>query len=233
VDQFIAPSAFLAARYAAWGVPESRIHIIENLLRTPDRLRIPEKPRTDPMLRIGFFGQISWLKGCNVLLDAAAILADNHVTNIVFDIHGDDRGQPPAFQNEFRERLGKASSNVVYHGPYENDTVDRLMEGVDAVLVPSVWWENSPLVIQEARRNRKPVLCSDIGGMAEKVRDGKDGFHFRSGDALSLVALLQRLVDERTLLQNLQDTMAQPDASANIMARHRHVYSGSGPCPAI
>ena len=53
-------------------------------------------------------------------------------------------------------------------------------------MVPSIWWENSPLVIQEAFFHRRPVICSDVGGMAEKVTDGVDGIHFRVGDAFSL-----------------------------------------------
>ena len=51
------------------------------------------------------------------------------------------------------------------------------MAEVDWVVVPSIWWENAPLVIQEAFRHRRPVICGDIGGMAEMVRDGVDGLH--------------------------------------------------------
>ena len=71
VDEFISPSHFLAERYTAWGIPPKKLRVIENL--------IPETPPTDAPrghlrerpLRIGFFGQISALKGINVLLDAA------------------------------------------------------------------------------------------------------------------------------------------------------------------
>ena len=48
------------------------------------------------------------------------------------------------------------------------------MASVDWVVVPSIWWENSPLVIQEAFGYGRPVICSDIGGMAEKVTDGRE-----------------------------------------------------------
>ena len=37
-------------------------------------------------------------------------------------------------------------------------------------------------MIQEAFQQRRPVICSDIGGMAEAVTDGHDGLHFRTGD---------------------------------------------------
>ena len=56
------------------------------------------------------------------------------------------------------------------------------MADIDWVVVPSRWWENSPLVIQEAFMHGRPVICSDIGGMAEKVTDGVNGLHFTVGD---------------------------------------------------
>jgi glycosyltransferase involved in cell wall biosynthesis len=72
------------------------------------------------------------------------------------------------------------------------------------VVVPSRWWENSPLVIQEAFLHQRPVICSDIGGMAEKVDDGVDGLHFRAGDARSLARVLERAVTTPALWDSLR-----------------------------
>ncbi len=94
-----------------------------------------------------------------------------------------------------------------FHGPYDRVRVDPLMQSVHAVLVPSVWWENSPVVIQEALRNRRPVICSDIGGMAEKVRNGIDGFHFPVGSAMALTGLLRQLAADRARLANVAAAM--------------------------
>src|SRR5207244_4345149 len=57
-------------------------------------------------------------------------------------------------------------------GRYSRDELSRLLSHIDWVVVPSVWWENSPLVIQDAFLHERPVICSNIGGMAEKVIDG-------------------------------------------------------------
>jgi glycosyltransferase involved in cell wall biosynthesis len=78
------------------------------------------------------------------------------------------------------------------------------MESVDWVVVPSIWWENSPLVIQEAFLYGRPVICSDIGGMAEKVTDGKNGLHFRTGDPASLAQVIQRAVSSPALWDELR-----------------------------
>jgi glycosyltransferase involved in cell wall biosynthesis len=78
------------------------------------------------------------------------------------------------------------------------------MREVDWVVVPSIWFENAPLVIQEAFAHGRPVICSDIGGMAEKVTDGVDGLHFRAGDAASLADVLGRAVRTPGLWQQLR-----------------------------
>jgi glycosyltransferase involved in cell wall biosynthesis len=96
--------------------------------------------------------------------------------------------QPQEFQDEFAELLEASGDSVEMVGRYDFDQLGSLMENVDWVIVPSRWWENSPLVIQEAFMHGRPVICSDIGGMAEKVTDGVDGLHFRAGDPEAMVA---------------------------------------------
>jgi glycosyltransferase involved in cell wall biosynthesis len=223
VDHFVAPSEFLANRYIDWGIPRPKISVIENIVRGQhygDRIAARSG---DLPLRIGFFGQISPLKGIGVLLDAASILNEAGV-NVSIDVYGDHSGQPEEFKADFLERASKVGHNVILHGPYEPHQVDVLMQSVDAVVVPSIWWENSPLVIQEAFRNRRPVICSDIGGMKEKVRDGVDGFHFPVGNSMALAALLTDLAADREKLTQLATTLNMPPTSETIVARHRVLY---------
>jgi glycosyltransferase involved in cell wall biosynthesis len=59
-------------------------------------------------------------------------------------------------------------------------------------------------VIQEAFANGRPVICSDIGGMAEMVTDGVDGLHFRAGDPESLAETITRAVSTPGLWDQLR-----------------------------
>ena len=224
VDHFIAPSEFLAGRYVAWGLPRNRISVVENAIAEPLGGPAALTREDDDLLHVGFFGQISSLKGINVLLDAAAILEERGEHNIVFEIHGHYGGQPPELQADFPARLPKLGRNVRYHGAYDHPDVDRLMQRVDLVIMPSIWWENSPVVIQEALRNSRPIVCSDIGGMAEKVRDRIDGFHFPVGDSLALASLLLRLVRNPGELAHVRESMAKPASAGEIGARHARIY---------
>jgi glycosyltransferase involved in cell wall biosynthesis len=220
VDAFIAPSRFLAERYIEWGLPSERMHIIGNAIAAP--APTPHRPRRSKRFQVGFFGQMSPLKGIGVLLDAAEDLADDPA--IAINIHGDDRNQPEAFREELAARLARAGSNVRLHGPYDNARVDALMRGMDVVVMPSVWWENAPVVIEEALRNRIPVLCSDIGGMAEAVREGLDGFHFSAGSATELAALIRELAADPQRLAALGQSMRMPPTPAQVAASHIELY---------
>ena len=235
VDHFISPSQFLLERYVAWGIDRDRMSVIENIIAPASPL--PEVPVIEPVtarppgaedeptpLRIGFFGQISRLKGIGVLMECAAIISKTPDVKIAFEIHGDYKGQPKELQAEFEQQLATLTSNVTFRGAYRQEQVDRLMRSVDAVLVPSIWWENSPVVIQEALRNQRPVLCSDIGGMAEKVRNGVDGLHFSVGSGLDLSYLLLRLYEDRSLLPALRKTLRRPPEGAAIVESHMALY---------
>jgi glycosyltransferase involved in cell wall biosynthesis len=220
IDAFVAPSNFLAGRYTAWGLPGERMHVIGNAIARP--AEIAHRPRRSRHFQAGFFGQMSLLKGIGVLLDAADELADD--PGITINIHGDDRNQPEAFREELSARLANSAHNVRLHGPYDNERVDALMRGMDVVVMPSVWWENAPVVIEEALRNRIPVLCSDIGGMAEAVRDGDDGFHFAAGSASELAALIRELAADPQRLAALARTMRTPPTAAEVAASHLALY---------
>lgn len=109
------------------------------------------------------------------------------------------------YRDRVAELLSSVEDRVTMMGRYRPADLPELMEQIDWVVVPSVWWENAPLVIQEAFSHGRPVICSDIGGMAERVRDGVDGLHFRAGDARSLATVLRRATTEPGLWQQLHD----------------------------
>lgn len=203
VDRFIAPSRFLLERYVDWGIPRERIMYEEyGRLLAPGQDSPGASGRAPSARRLfGFFGQLSSFKGVNVLLEAMRILQDEgsgtdeaemaRLARPRLRVHGANLElQPGSFRHRFDDLLDRTADTVTFVGPYDARDTVSLMRGVDWVVVPSVWWENSPLVIQEAIAANRPVICSDIGGMAEKVTDGVNGLHFRAGDPVSLARKL-------------------------------------------
>lgn len=201
VDLFLAPSEFLLERFVDWGIPREKI-VFEEYGRLPGQPIVRSKEER-PRSRIAFFGQFNFFKGVNVLLRAMSFLGEEGC-NVHLWLHGANLElQPDAFQNEFRSLLKATEENVTFVGRYEHDQLPGLMSNIDWVIVPSIWWENSPLVIQEAFQYGKPVICSNIGGMAEKVNDGVNGLHFRARDAYDLAQTIQRAISTPGLWEQL------------------------------
>src|SRR6185312_8722434 len=136
------------------------------------------------------------------------------------------------FRVEFKRLLRKAKDNVVFGGSFSHEDLPKLLENIDWVVLPSIWWENSPLVIQEAFKFGRPVICSDIGGMAEKVDDEVNGLHFRVGDPVRLASTLKRAVTTPglwdTLRQGIPEVYSMDSHVASLTSIYREL---TGPVP--
>lgn len=203
VDLFLCPSRFLLRRYLDWGIPESKICYVENGHVAANAPR----PATPPPARNAFayFGQITPYKGLTVLLDAVHNLIRRGWTDFRVDIYGTALFLGSDEESVIRKKCESLESHVLLHGSYRPEDAVKLMSSVDWLIVPSIWWENSPLVIQEAFAAHRPVICSGIGGMAEKVRHEVDGLHFRVGDPVDLADTMIRACTEPGLHQRLTE----------------------------
>jgi glycosyltransferase involved in cell wall biosynthesis len=203
VDRFLCPSRFLLERYADWGIPREKL-LFEDYGRNP-QVSVESPAEGRPRTRLGFFGQISRYKGIDVLLDAMRILEET-APDVHLVIYGANLDVLPPEEREIIVNALEASgTNVGFGGAYGPGDVPELMSRVDWVVVPSRWWENSPLVIQEAFMHKRPVICSDIGGMAEKVAHDVSGLHFTVGDPQSLAETIRVAVSAPGLWERLRD----------------------------
>lgn len=193
VDLFLAPSRTVEAYFLGQGVPREKVvHSPYGFERGGYAARAARQPG-EP-LRLGFLGRVIPVKGIGVLLRAFRQVSGHAELHV----HGALQGQ-----GEFLAALGGHDARIRFHGSYENDAVPGLLARLDAVVVPSLWRENSPLVIHEARLAGLPVMATDAGGMAELVRDGQDGYLFPMGDEAALARLLQDVVDDPARLGRL------------------------------
>jgi glycosyltransferase involved in cell wall biosynthesis len=236
-DRLVAPSRFLRHRYVEWGIDPRRITVIENGVDvTP--VAPPPDTRLDPgaacavvsenelPCRFGFFGQINPFKGLHCLL-AALDIAAAELPEIHLSIHGAHlEANDPSYIELINGLIDRQRARIRFAGPYPPADLGPLMRAVDWVVVPSLWWENSPLVIEEALSHRRPVLCSAIGGMKERIRPGKDGLHFPVADTSALALLMLRVARDRRLWQSLQKTMRTPMTAAESADRHLRLYQG-------
>lgn len=210
VDRFVAPSRFLAERFAEWGIEAGRITVLPNEVRTLGT--VARRPRTRPD-RFAFFGNIAPHKGILPLLAAARLAGDS----VTLDLHGGLGHAADGFRGAFAKALA-AAPNARHHGPYRREDLPALMARADWMVMPSIWWENAPLVLLEARAAGLPVICSGIGGMAETVVHGVTGRTVAPGDPEALAQAMRAAAD---------DPAGHARMSAALHARRRDdAYSG-------
>lgn len=234
VDLFIAPSEFLRGRYIEWGLPADRIVTLENGQEPVESLPPREVPRGGRRANFGFFGQVNPFKGAHILLEAVEKLPPRVRSRMRLDIHGANLElQEPGFREEIEKALAQCGPSVRFAGPYRPDQLRELMAQIDWVVVPSTWWENSPLVIQEAFKFGRPVICSDIGGMAEKVVDGVNGLHFRARNPLDLAQRLEEAAETPKLWERLHEGITAPPTIGEAVDELRLLYGRSSVARAI
>jgi glycosyltransferase involved in cell wall biosynthesis len=222
VDLFRAPSAFLRDRFVAWGLDAGRVRVLPNAVAcgVPQGSETPRARRD----RFAFFGNVARHKGVLVLLDAAARTA-RAGADLRVALHGGLGWAEEAFRAEFAAALAAAAPTAQHLGPYERGEALGLMRAADWIVVPSLWWENAPLVILEARAAGRPVICSGIGGMAELVVDGVDGLHVPPGDAAALAETMAAAAADPALWARLAGAARARDHEAFVEA-HMALYRG-------
>jgi glycosyltransferase involved in cell wall biosynthesis len=222
VDLFIAPSRFLLERYVDWGIPRERIRFEDYGFPAASPLPSTEdRPRN----RFGFFGVLTPFKGADVLLRAMELLGPKFEGRLT--IHGANyEHQPEEVQAELDGLFERTRATVTRAGPYDHDAdLPRLMSEIDWVVVPSVWWENSPLVIREAFQHGRPVICSDIGGMAEKVEHQVSGLQFNVANPAALAATLESAVTMPGLWQQLREGIPPVPTMERHVAELNRIYT--------
>lgn len=190
VDLFLAPSRFLRSRLVdEFGLPAERVEHLPlgvDLAPAPARHRRGDRP-----LRVLFVGTLTPNKGPHLLLEAWAKLSPRVKERAQLALFGPGQ-HDPVYQRRLRELARSAGATL--GGRLSRDEVGQELARADLLVVPSVWFENSPLVILEALSARTPLLVGDQGGMAELVEDGVSGFHFRLGDGADLARRLEELL---------------------------------------
>jgi glycosyltransferase involved in cell wall biosynthesis len=227
VDHFISPSHFLKQRHVEWGMAPETISVIENgrpiWPKTESVRSKPGRPFT-----VAFFGQIVFHKGLDVYLKAAVQYVTQkrqsepgkRLPDVTFLVCGVKHGLPTELGKQCDELMQASQSVLHVHGAYDMHSMQTLLDRVDCVVIPSIWWENSPLVVQEAFMARVPIICSNAGGLAEKVTDRVNGLHFLLGNHFDLLARIIELAESpeyyAKLVQGIPEVYSSEEMSAPI-----------------
>lgn len=197
VSLFLAPSHFLREQFLAFGIPPKKIIFAECGL-PPVTLLSGRKRQSGGPVVFGYIGVVDPVKGIHHLVEAVAPLAGAELR-----IYGGEADYAP-YPNraQFLTQL-RQSPHICRMRRYDNHELGRILSEVDVVVVPSIWYENAPLVIREAFLARKPVVTAAFGGMQEWVQEGVNGLLFRPRDVADLRRVLEQFIADPTLVEKL------------------------------
>lgn len=193
VDHFISPSEFLRDKYIQWGLAESKIHSIENPLPLTVRTVVKPVPlqSDEGVWRLAYFGQVNFYKGLDVVIKAV-LEAVEQGKKVQLSIHGNLSNVTGDDFVQGIEKTVKENTEVIeYCGPYEQTDVTDLMAKYHYVVMGSRWFENSPVIIQEAMASGVPMIVPNHGGMREKTKEV--GLRYNPSSVASLADTLLAL----------------------------------------
>ena len=181
----VAPTRFLKTAYEANRIstPMRDIWFGVDIDRSPKPQRFAAHVPV-----IGFVGQIAPHKGTDLLLKAFQRLPKGSAE---LHIYG-PADQDPAYM-EFLKALADGYA-VSFKGTFPSTQMAEVMRGMDLLVIPSRWYENSPLVLLNALATHTPVVVSDVAGMTEFLEPAVNGFAFERGNVDSLEQRLAELV---------------------------------------
>ena len=187
VDIFHVPSNFMKKKLLEGGIEEDKI---TKLYYTINLDEYPFTPNYQDYFV--YYGRLAEEKGILTLLTAMKSISESNLYIV---------GEGP--QKEILESFCRNNSlkNVKFLGLKNGPELNSIISNSRFVVVPSEWYDNSPLVIYESFSMGKPVIGSDIGGISELIDHGKNGLLFEAGNANDLAESIQMLLNGSDLIQ--------------------------------
>jgi glycosyltransferase involved in cell wall biosynthesis len=237
LDHLISPSTDLAQRLQNHIELSTQISVIENPLLIHPKLKQGQYQiaggTASNLVIFGYFGQIHSSKGLHIIIKAFKIALKEN-PNIYLAIHGTDiytenhpDGELQKYFDYIKDLIQPIEEHIYFHGPYVPAELEGLISNVQWMVMGSIWYENSPVVIQEAFLHRCPLLVPCLGGMAEKVRDGLDGYHYMPRSPISLANIMKLVSSHPQYREKIISTLQNPLNNSVIINSHLKLYQES------
>jgi glycosyltransferase involved in cell wall biosynthesis len=178
INRFVVPSRFYLEKMVEWGWDRERFVLIPNAIDAESY-----KPDYRPGRSFIYFGRLSREKGLTTLIRAAALAG----ASLIIVGTGPD-------EQLLREYASTNGADVIFTGYLKGSALQDAIRSARAVVLPSEWYENSPLSVMEAYALGKPVIGAAIGGIQELIREDETGATFESGSSEDLAIILSRFI---------------------------------------
>lgn len=220
VDYFIAPSRYLYKRFVEdFGLPKEKISYLDYGFDLK-RFVKPHQRTHKELFTFGYIGTHIPAKGIQHLIEAFGLLKEN----CLLRIWGRPNQNTLALRTLVKLLPMAIQNHIEWMGEYQNNNIMvDVFNKTDCIVVPSIWVENSPLVIHEALQARLPVITANVGGMAEYIHHEVNGLLFKHRNVQSLAEQMQRLIDNPLLASKLSSKGYLQSEDGNIPDMSAHL----------
>lgn len=212
LNTIVVPSEFMKGFLVRHGVKPDLIARVEfGVDITSPCMDAPQRIN-DGALRVGYIGTLAPHKGCHVLIDAFKTVLGKAAKLKIYGRCDDF----PTYVRKLQSHVSSHSS-IEFCGTFPNSSIGTVLADIDVLVVPSLWYENTPLVLHSAQAAGCPVIASNLPGLAEMIQHGKNGLLFEPGNSSDLAQQLSRLVSEEDLLQRLSAQARIPKSTRSYV----------------
>ncbi|MCJ7650870.1 MAG: glycosyltransferase, partial [Candidatus Lokiarchaeota archaeon] len=143
-------------------------------------------------IRFGYLGRVIPVKGIAFLIDSF-----NELDHFMAELN--IYGKLPNSFNYLKNRC--SNSAIHFKGCYTYNEISNVLSEIDVLVVPSIWYENSPLVIHGAFIAKIPIIASNIGGIAELVIHEKNGLLVEPRNITDLIEKMKIFIENPELIE--------------------------------
>lgn len=217
LDRVIVPTRLMEEMLVKNGLDQDKVVFSRFGIRptTPEM----RQDNSGGRLHIGFIGGLSEHKGAHLLVSAVRVLPE---VSLQVSIFGRTDLNLPYFER--LQRLADGDGRIRFCGTFPNELINKVFAELDVLVVPSIWYENTPLVIYSAQAAGCPVIAANLGGMAEVIHHEQNGLLFEVGDVTGLARAIERLAGDRDLLRRLAENATGPKPIGDYVSELLLVY---------
>lgn len=210
-DMVLAVSKRQSAIYEEFGVYPEILYKVNQIHSNLNHINRRNEYSQHSPLRVGFMGAVLPQKGIQTLIAACSQIEANLLELHIYGY----------CDTEYRNLLESINvqCRIIFHGAYDKYQFNSIAKEIDVMVVPSIWEDCAPLVVQEILAMGLPVIGSDLGGISDFIEDGYNGIIYDHSSSVELRDILLDIINNPTLLIELQANCTA-EASFNDYITH-------------
>lgn len=224
LSAIIVPTKLMRELFISNGLDARLIHHIPFGIDT-EELRKGQNKTFSNELRIAFIGTLAEHKGPDLLIKAFLGLPEQAKASLT--LYG-ELNQFPEYSKYLRELTisdSPLSKKIAFAGTFPNDQIGEVFSQIDVLVVPSRWYENTPLVVQSALAAKTPIVAANFAGLSELIKHEFNGLLFEPNKVQSLADALLKFIEDNSLRQRLVNNIKPEFTVAEMVDKLEDLYA--------